>query len=1042
MNNHGYGLYQIPSEGGNFLDTAWVKGPTDNSFTHLAYTVETTHRKNNVLARRSINFNELMPNSYMKDNFPKLLERLKEQKTYQVGENVITDEGIKTEDQISTILRLGALELLANIHSGRITASDKDPFPHQLALQQYVKNNESRVKRILIADEVGLGKTIEVGLILRDRMISQSNDFRCLYLTPGGLKEDVKEKLSSVIKSPEGNEIIKVIDSFKDYGRNISTNGICIASIDAAKRYLKSKDKAKLQARVRPNILIIDECHHCSSSSDLRGKEPKDIACKKSTQAYKAALQIITGEYWTDSEPPELVILMSATPFRSESQFTNLLRLLAHQTVVDDAFSKEMDKEELLKVIKQEDSPVTIIWRQQDEIHSWTSNKLFPKLTIRRPHSDENVPPLAKVDEDYLHSLRKIKIAIRDIYAKHSENFGGFSTAHLETVLTSSSLAGACWIFRWCVRHHPGWQNDTVYRADTSEETEKLRELIREISKKMASFDENRELEYAKEVKFPSDSNFTFESSHLKGTIPKIREFHRELRNQDEEDPFIADAYEIVELADLALNLLRSNGIVENAKIDWLKQMLKEYPDSRFLVFTESLQTTAVITATFQKESLALVGSMSQSERQEAVRKFYDTRKKYRILVATSAADEGLDFQIANKVVHWDLSPDPSVLMQRNGRVARLGQISDVTAYYLILEGTLAHTRDSTLLTRLKSAGITDPKLIEKIYGRVLPELEKIELEEIEEGTIDEIIRKAKEINDFMEHQFRELREEQLNAEFVVGRDELMKRLKNWMRLDYSKYDLYKHQIQFETREWQRPIFTENGTSSENYQSEILSIASTRGVEERYIVDKQKSKSPKKFIFDQEFGLFGQEKNIDGLAGLLPWDVPSQDLELRRYQSNRSKDYLGSLCETLARQRNADFAVIARSSLCEKFSYLSDAKFLLFSTHPLRELESLDCSNVAKYLTYYAFADDFNQPINFPGASATQVHEMISFLECEAIKGLRSPLTNEIYTLKSASTQITKWVVDNFSIPSFDNDSYFVPIPVSLIAIYDDIYLQ
>ena len=31
-------------------------------------------------------------------------------------------------------MRLGALELLANIFSGRITASDKDPFPHQLAL--------------------------------------------------------------------------------------------------------------------------------------------------------------------------------------------------------------------------------------------------------------------------------------------------------------------------------------------------------------------------------------------------------------------------------------------------------------------------------------------------------------------------------------------------------------------------------------------------------------------------------------------------------------------------------------------------------------------------------------------------------------------------------------------------------------------------------------------------------------------------------------------------------------------------------------------
>ncbi|NJR18870.1 MAG: DEAD/DEAH box helicase, partial [Calothrix sp. CSU_2_0] len=119
---------------------------------------------------------------------------IKEERTYFAGESVLAENELKPDYQIATVLRLGALELLANIYSGRITASDKDPFPHQLALQQYVKNHESRIKRILIADEVGLGKTIEVGLILRDKLITQKDNFRCLYLTSGGLTEDVKEK--------------------------------------------------------------------------------------------------------------------------------------------------------------------------------------------------------------------------------------------------------------------------------------------------------------------------------------------------------------------------------------------------------------------------------------------------------------------------------------------------------------------------------------------------------------------------------------------------------------------------------------------------------------------------------------------------------------------------------------------------------------------------------------------------------------------------------------------------------------------------------
>lgn len=100
-------------------------------------------------------------------------------------------------------MRLGALELLTNIFSGRITANDKDPFPHQLALQQYMKTHEGQVQRLLVADEVGLGKTIEIGLVLRDILIArgQIDKFRCLYLTKGGLLTDVQSKLRSVIQT-------------------------------------------------------------------------------------------------------------------------------------------------------------------------------------------------------------------------------------------------------------------------------------------------------------------------------------------------------------------------------------------------------------------------------------------------------------------------------------------------------------------------------------------------------------------------------------------------------------------------------------------------------------------------------------------------------------------------------------------------------------------------------------------------------------------------------------------------------------------------
>ena len=1054
-----YKLFEIPSESGSHADIVWLDGMNDDTYTHLAYAIETTDSEDSVISGRSIRCKNLRDWHQIKDKFPVVWSRLKEKDTYYVGESVLEASYLNPNHHVQTVLRLGALELLTNIYSGRITASDKDPFPHQLALQQYLKSHESRIKRILIADEVGLGKTIEVGLILRDKLITQKDDLRCLYLTSGGLTEDVKEKLRSVIKVNAGDEsIISVVESFKEYGDRISQKGIRIASMDAARRCIESSDKKYLPSHIRPNIIIIDECHHCSSDADLNGESPELAAY--TTQAYKAAYQMISGKFWRDSEPPELVILMSATPFRSANRFTNLLRLLAHKTALKDAYAKDVDQKRLLEEISKENSPISLIWRQQDEIRNWSDKRLFPKLTIVRPHREddpnlcEDEPHLEKTNVQYLSTLKKIIRTVQRIHRDHGESFGGFASAHLETRLTSSSLAGACWLFRWCVRHHSKWQNEKIYSADNSASTEMLRTLIREISRYLSVFDENREPDaYAKEVDFPSDG-FSFSSGNLKdgkpeekNSIPAIVRFQKKLlenvkpkkdKDDDEEDTDLETLpEEILELAELALDLLRSPNSVENAKINWLKDMLKAHPDSRFLVFTEVLQTTAIITEAFDKQSLALTGSMSTDERKEQVKKFYDRNRNYRILVATSAADEGLDFQVANKVVHWDLSPDPAVLMQRNGRVARLGQISDVTAYYLILEGTLAERRDTFLVDRLINAGFTEPQMQLKILGQLdskQQEKIRIAVENKDFGTVDKSIEVAKQNGQAMKDVFSDLNAK-LKLDSVLDRNDLLKRFKVWHDLGVTQYDSYKHKLAFETKEWQRPVFGEEKTEMESAVSDIIAITHSKNRKTR-------------FNFDPEFALFSQEKNSNGLAGLMPWLTKKRDIEesgrvVIQHQPLRESDPIGNLSQSLARQRQADFIAISGQKLFEHFPNLNGCSYLMFATHPLRELEENRSSDSAKYLTYYTFRSDLANPIDNNGASADDVHKMITFLEEQVIQGLANPSSDVIDQAKSAGKQISEWVQNSFSLGGGDDffgeeSGYFVPVPVALIAIVDD----
>ena len=464
--------------------------------------------------------------------------------------------------------------------------------------------------------------------------------------------------------------------------------------------------------------------------------------------------------------------------------------------------------------------------------------------------------------------------------------------------------------------------------------------------------------------------------------------------------------------------------------------MLEAHPDSRFLVFTEVLQTTTIITATFDKQSLALTGSMSTDERKEVVKKFYDRNKNYRILVATSAADEGLDFQVANKVVHWDLSPDPAVLMQRNGRVARLGQISDVTAYYLILEGTLAERRDTFLVDRLIEAGFTEPQMQLKILGQLdskQQEKIRVAIETKDFNTVDESLRVAKQNGQAMKDVFSDLNAK-LKLDSVLDRDDLLKRLKVWHDLGVTQYDSYKHKLAFETKEWQRPVFGEEKTEMESAVSDIMAITHSKNRKTR-------------FNFDPEFALFSQEKNLNGLAGLMPWCVGERHIQendqvIRQHQPLRESDPIGNLAQSLARQKQADFIAVSAQKLYESFPNLNGCSYLMFATHPLRELEKNRSSDSAKYLTYYTFVTDLSQPENPNGASANDVHKMITFLEEQAVQGGVSPSSEVIAHAKLAGRQVSEWVQNSFSLGGDEfldeESSYFVPVPVALIAIVYD----
>ncbi len=887
---------------------------------------------------------------------------------------------------------------------------------------------------------------IEVGLILRDMLLSRGSleGFRCLYLTSGGLVEDAADKLRDVLSGTiDDNHIVDTVASFRAYGTG-NTNGVHVASMHAARLYTSAKQKANLPKGVKPQIIIIDECHHAGSEEDLAGVE---IRRQHATQTYQAAKQLLSGEFWADSEPPKLAILMSATPFRSQAQFVNLLRLLTHGVTQPgsekafDAYVRGIQSKELRAVLQDPQAAASVVWRRQSDeiVRSWSGSRIFPNLTVVRPHQalekDPLTPLLPAPSAVFLALLVEVKRTVVAVAAAHDQRFGGFATAQLEKKLTSSSVAGACWLFSWAVRHSQ-WDTLEAFKGDREAGTEGLRGLIRLISQRIASYGGAN---YAT-VRFPSE-DFEFEATSLSrgGNVEGIQKYSKAMRaDVPDESNWVATQAEVASLVALAENLLALRGEVdpagaEDVKLKWLDSLLQLHPNDRFLLFTESLQTCETLESVLGTKCRKLVGSMTKAARTQAVADLQNPRMNARVLVATSAADEGFDLQVACKVIHWDLSSSPATLMQRNGRVARLGQVADVTAYYLILTGTHEQLRDSALQRKFGELKIDDEALKSRILGSLSEDEEDLlerAIEKNDEGIVGELLKRATDDNEKMDEELATIRTE-VECVQVLSRSDLADRLRAWKKMGLPDQAVEGIQFEFKSIPWERPVFGAVTTKVAT-ESEVARITGKDAKQE--------------LVFDPEFLLFGPKDSgaRPKLAGIPPWIRQASRHGKQGIKPYDSHDLIGKLLYGIARLRQADFLTIPRSGLAAEVVIAAEACWLLFCTHPLREAENTLAPKSRPYLTYYPFADfvEGQSPVALDpeGADGEEVHTFLRGVERLALAGALSGIDDsaEWESAKKAGAILKGWVesVTKFGAATFLEEArYFVPIPVALVRI-------
>ncbi|MDR0959641.1 MAG: DEAD/DEAH box helicase [Propionibacteriaceae bacterium] len=188
-----------------------------------------------------------------------------------------------------------------------------DPRPYQyvpllMALRQ-------RVTRLLIADDVGVGKTIEAGLVASE-LLAQGSAEGMTVICPPSLAEQWQEELhekfmidaelvlpSTVARLQRG---LGTGDSIFEHYRNT------IVSTD----FIKSDQRRPEFLRSAPDLIIVDEAHTCVVGD--RGTSGRSAV----TQRYELLTEIA-------KRPEKHLILVTATPHSGhESAFRNLLGLL------------------------------------------------------------------------------------------------------------------------------------------------------------------------------------------------------------------------------------------------------------------------------------------------------------------------------------------------------------------------------------------------------------------------------------------------------------------------------------------------------------------------------------------------------------------------------------------------------------------------------------------------------------------------------------------------------------------------------------------
>lgn len=555
--------------------------------------------------------------------------------------------------------------------------SNTDFYPYQY--KPVLRILESPGKGLLIADEVGLGKTIEAGLIWTE-LRARYNFSRLVVLCPARLRE--KWRLELLSRFGVKAKIVDADEAFDTFERALTQRDFAlIGSYEGWRTHKELVELLEAQSSSEPIIdfLIADEIHYARNESTATAQLASVIRQTAEYAAFLSATPIMLGSEELATLLKMLDPGMYSAPGLVDSiiewnkplveireeilgdkeisyenirqkigKYRNLHNNLSHHQVgkLDEYISR------LIKTGTPVDKKIRAhIGEQLDYCNLFsvsinrTRRRDVSEIQRIRSPVDQDIVLTDKEQRFYYRVLN----VIREYHARYVNNAGGFITSMPQRQLASSIPA--------TILH---WLNQAGVADDEDAGTE--------LYEDMGNMEQG--------------GNF---AAHF-GPILQA----------------VYNHFNVDELRELRSSLTSDDS--KFAKLHWeLQQFLLDNPEEKIVLFSYFKATLNYLhkrLSEFGISCLLMHGNTGISVQETTTR--FRNNSSVRILLTSEIGSEGIDLQFCRILINYDLPWNPMKIEQRVGRLDRIGQQSPtITIWNFIIKGTVDEKIYNQIIKRL-----------------------------------------------------------------------------------------------------------------------------------------------------------------------------------------------------------------------------------------------------------------------------------------------------------------------------------------------------